>query len=85
MDGGSIRNGDSRGKILTLDLVEKTEVSMETNAWLKVFCGIIWVMGKAVYLVNNIRTARMGVFGGRLGETGIYPNYGHMLDVQSAD
>ena len=63
MAGGGIRNGEVGSKISTGDLVKKTEVETEASAWIKVFCGKIWVTGNVGYLGTKSGMARVGEFG----------------------
>ena len=59
----------------------KTEFEMETSARLKVFCGKIWVTGKAWFILHKPVTDLVKEFGDRLWETSVYPKFDHLLDL----
>ena len=79
MAGGGIRNDKGGGNFLTGDLIEKTEVKMESSYLIKVFCGNILVTGKEGSLGNKGGKERVVEFVYILGETIVYPNFGYLL------
>ena len=80
MSGGSISNGDSAGKFLIGDLVEKLNSSWKQVPGSRFSVKNIFV-GKLESLGNKTGTERVGGFRGRLGEASVYTKFGHLLDA----
>ena len=66
-------------KVLTGDVVKKTEANMKARAWIKLFCGKIWVAGNEGSHVNKTGMARVGEFGDRISDTSVQPKFVHLL------
>ena len=54
---------------------------MEVSAWIKLFCGKIWVANNLGCLINKTGTERVVGFGDRLWEIIVYPKFVHMLSA----
>ena len=81
MAGGSINNGNKRGKLLSRDLVEEAEVNMKVITWIQVFYGYIGITGQVGSLGNNTGATRVGEFGDRLWQSCVYTKFGHMQNT----